>query len=129
MELFQLSHLALIDVQERNSREALQIAEHTIEPGNLAPRVEALFKIRAARALAQAGHKERALAALDRASGALQESLHPRDPYWTWWLDASELAWHRGILHMELGELETAMPFLDRAAQGRLMRDPYDPSR
>ncbi|MFC9973431.1 hypothetical protein ACFVH6_21315 [Spirillospora sp. NPDC127200] len=128
MELFQLSHLALIDVHQRHSREALRIAEHTIDGGGLAPRVEALFRLRAARALAQGGQRQRALATLDQATGALQESLHPRDPYWTWWLDASELDWHRGILHMELGELETAMPYLDQAAHGRLLRDPYAPA-
>lgn len=128
MELFELSHLALIDVHQRHSREALRIAEHTIEGTELAPRVEALFKLRAARALAQGGDRARAIATLDQAAGALQESLHPRDPAWTWWLDASELAWHRGILHMELGELETAMPYLDEAAHGRLERDPYVPT-
>lgn len=128
MELFELSHLALIDVHQRHSREALRIAEHTIEGTSLAPRVEALFKLRAARALAQGGDKARAITALDSAAGALQESLHPRDPHWTWWLDASELAWHRGILHMELGDLETAMPYLDEAAHGRLDRDPYVPA-
>ncbi|MGI5166939.1 helix-turn-helix domain-containing protein [Spirillospora sp. CA-253888] len=127
MELFQLSHLALIDVHQRHGREALRIAEHTIDGGRLAPRVEALFKLRAARALAQGGQRQRALVTLDQAAGTLQESLHPRDPYWTWWLDASELDWHRGILHMELGELETAMPYLDQAAHGRLLRDPYAP--
>lgn len=128
MELFELSHLALLDVHQRNSREAFRIADHTIDGGNLAPRVEALFKIRAARALAQGGDRARSLRRLHEATSALQESLHPRDPYWTWWLDSSELAWHRGILHMELGELETAMPFLDRAAHGRLDRDPYLPA-
>ncbi|MGI5325512.1 hypothetical protein [Actinomadura nitritigenes] len=128
MELFELTHLALIDVHQRHSREALQIAEHTIEGATLAPRVEALFKLRAARALAQGGDRARALRTLDAASGALQESLHPRDPHWTWWLDASELNWHRGILHMELGDLEAAMPYLDEAAHGRLARDPYVPT-
>jgi tetratricopeptide (TPR) repeat protein len=128
MELFELSHLALINLHERQSREALRIVEHTIEPGGLAPRVEALFKLRAARALAQGGDRARALATLDQASSALQESLHPRDPHWTWWLDTSELAWHRGILHMELGDLRTAMPYLDEAAHGRLNRDPYAPT-
>lgn len=128
MELFQLSHLALIDVHQRRSRAALALAEHAIEGAVLAPRVAALFRLRAARALAQGGDRARALATLDQATGALQDSLHPRDPHWTWWLDASELAWHRGILHMELGDLETAMPYLDEAAHGRLQRDPYAPA-
>ncbi|GGQ10635.1 tetratricopeptide (TPR) repeat protein [Actinomadura coerulea] len=128
MELFELSHLALLDVHQRHSREALSIAEHTIDGPALPPRVEALFKLRAARALAQGGDRGRAVAILDQAAGALQESLHPKDPHWTWWLDSSELAWHRGILHMELGDIETAMPYLDEAAHGRLERDPYMPT-
>ncbi|MFC5180406.1 hypothetical protein [Actinomadura harenae] len=128
LELFELSHLALIDVHQRHSREALQIAEHTIEGNHLPPRVQALFELRAARALAQGGDRTRALRTLDAASGALQESLHPRAPHWTWWLDTSELNWHRGILHMELGDLNTAMPYLDEAARGRLARDPYVPA-
>jgi tetratricopeptide (TPR) repeat protein len=128
MELFQLSHLALVNVHQRHSREALRIAEHTIEAGGLAPRVEALFKIRASRALAQGGYRRRALDTLAQATSAIEDSLHARDPHWTWWLDASELAWHRGILHLELGEYREAMPHLDAAAHGRLHRDPYAPT-
>jgi hypothetical protein len=128
MELFELSHLALLDVHQRHPAEALTIAEQTIEAGRLAPRVEALFKIRAARALAQGGHRSRALRALGQAAGALQGSLTSRDPRWTWWLDGSEMAWHRGIVHLELGEQRTAMPHLEEAARGRLERGPYDPA-
>ncbi|MGH8834025.1 MAG: hypothetical protein ACRDWG_03360 [Actinomycetes bacterium] len=127
MELFQLSHLALVNIHQRHSREALRIAENVIDPGSVAPRVEALFKIRAARALAQSGDRARAVAALDRAAGALLDSVHPRDPHWTWWLNDAELAVQRGLLHLELGDYATAMPYFDEAAHGRLQRDPYDP--
>lgn len=127
MELFQLSHLALLDVHVRRPQEALQIAEHTIDGAVLAPRVEALFKLRAARALAQGGDRARALAVLDAAGGALQESLHPRDPEWTWWLDSSEMHWHRGMLHLELGDPKAAVPHLGQAAQGRIARGTYAP--
>lgn len=125
MEWFELSHLALLDVHQRHSAEALAIAEQTIEAGRLPPRVRALFTIRAARALAQGGHRARALDALGRAAGALQESVTARDPHWAWWLDSSEMAWHRGIVHLELGEPHAAMPHLQDAAQGRLRRGPY----
>lgn len=126
MELFNLSHLALLDLHQRHGHEALRIAEHVMEqPGGLAPRVRALFDLRAARALAQAGDRARALDHLGRAGSALQDSLHPRDPLWSWWLDGAELSWHRGIVHMELEDLQAAMPHLSAAAHGRLDRDPY----
>lgn len=126
MELFQLSHLALLDLRIRHGREALHIAENVVEPGRIAPRVKGLFQLRAARALAQAGDRRRALDTLHRAAGAMQDSTHPRDPHWTWWLDNCELACHRGIVFLELGEHTRAMPYLNEAAYARLSRATYN---
>ncbi|QXJ22760.1 helix-turn-helix transcriptional regulator [Actinomadura graeca] len=127
MELFELSHLALIDVKQRHGREALRIAEHAIEDVTLAPRVKALFNIRAARSLAQAGDRARSLDRLERVASVLQDSMHSRDPAWSWWLDASELAVQRGLVYAELGDHKAAMPYFDEAAHGRLRQDPYSP--
>ncbi|WP_169807536.1 helix-turn-helix domain-containing protein [Herbidospora mongoliensis] len=128
MELFSLSHLALIDLHQRHSRDALRIAESVMDPGVVAPRLGALFKIRAARALAQSGDRRRSLETLAQAESALLDSVHPRDPHWTWWLDSSEMAVQRGLLYLELGEYSAAMPHLNDAAHGRIRRDPYAPA-
>ena len=119
MEQFELSHLALLSLQQRRSREVLRISEDLLDGRAIPPRVAALFDLRRARALAQLGDAARVLEALDRAWVALAGSLTEQDPSWTWWLDDAELAWHRRMVHVELGEWGPAVEQLTESAQGR----------
>ncbi|WP_329521047.1 hypothetical protein [Spirillospora sp. NBC_01491] len=119
MELFNMSHLALLALHLRRSREALRLCEDMQDDQRMPPRVHALFDLRRARALAQMGDRPAAFAALDHATGAVTASITARDPKWTWWLDGAELAWHRGMLHVELGEWDPAITAITESASGR----------
>jgi tetratricopeptide (TPR) repeat protein len=130
LELFELSHLAMLALHLRRSREALRIAEDITENVGLSPRVSALFELRRGRALAQLDARAPALSALDKAEATLSDGITSRDPEWTWWVDSAEIAWHRGIVHAELGEWLAAVELFNRAAELRAPRGTYaEPSR
>jgi transcriptional regulator with XRE-family HTH domain len=98
MELFELAQLAMQSIHLNRPGEALRIADGVIANDRTGPRVAAVFHIRRARALAQLGDITGALDEHDRAAAILRAgdaSIH--DPDWTWWVDESELAWHRAM--------------------------------
>ncbi|GAA2636196.1 helix-turn-helix transcriptional regulator [Actinomadura fulvescens] len=119
MEQFELSHLALLALHERRSREALRICEAVQDDPRMPPRVGALFDLRRARALAQMNDCAAAFRALEQAAATIGESITERDPSWTWWLDDAELAWHRGMLHIELDEWGRAVDCMAASARTR----------
>jgi tetratricopeptide (TPR) repeat protein len=98
MELFELAQLAMQSIHLNRPGEALRIANGVIASDRNGPRVAAVFHIRRARALAQLGDLTGALDEHDQAAAILtagDASIH--DPDWTWWVDESELAWHRAM--------------------------------
>ena len=110
---FILSNQALASVHIGLHREALRIAE---DPGGRPPRrVQALFDVRAARALAELGARDAARHRFDRARSAFLDGPAPRDPNWTWWFDERELAGHHSLLHAALGEHDQAIALLRQA--------------
>jgi transcriptional regulator with XRE-family HTH domain len=119
MELFQLGHLAMQSIHLRRSAEGLRIASDALDRRNLAPRVAALFEIRRGRALAQLGDEAGAFGALDKARSALLEGICPRDPYWTWWVNDTELARHKAMAHTHLGHWEQAVPLYEHVVSRR----------
>lgn len=113
---FVLSNQALASVHIGRHREALRIADH---PGGSPPRrVQALFDVRAARALAELGARHDALRRFDRARNAFLDGPAPRDPGWAWWFDERELAGHHGLLHASLGNHDAAVRLLHQAVAG-----------
>lgn len=118
MELFQLANLAMQSVHLHRSAEALRIADDILDDG-LSRRTVALFLVRRARALAQTGQAHRSLDALDHSESLLLDSVAPNDPRWTWWLDNSELAWHRAMCLVDLGERSLAVDLFQAAYQRR----------
>jgi transcriptional regulator with XRE-family HTH domain len=110
MELFELAHLAMQSLHLRRPAEALRIATGVLDAGSVAPRVAALFDIRRGRALAQLGDERHAFDALDRAAVTLTESVSPRDPHWTWWINEVELMRHRATARAQLGQWAHAVP-------------------
>ena len=114
-ELFELAQLAMQSVHLGRSREALQVADGVIDSSPAAPRVTAVFHIRKARALAQTGQRAQALSEHDLAASILADGITNRDPDWTWWLDDSELAWHRAMSLASLGEWSAALDLFHQA--------------
>ncbi|MGH3373791.1 MAG: hypothetical protein ACRDP6_03535 [Actinoallomurus sp.] len=102
MELFELSHMAMLSAYLHRPAEALRVAVSV--PDGLVPRVSALFGIRRARALAQLGNVPGTFDALKEARSALAEGINSKDPYWAWWLNDAEVTWHEAMSHAELGD-------------------------
>lgn len=117
MEWFVLSNQALASVHTGRNREALRIAQRVTCGHNLPTRVQALFDVRAARALAALGDSTSALRAFDRARAAFADGTTTRDPAWSWWFDERELAGHEGMIHATLGDRSRSLPLLATAVE------------
>jgi transcriptional regulator with XRE-family HTH domain len=122
MELFELSHLAMLDTHVGRPREALRISVHALESGPLPDRVASVFEIRRGRALAQLGDGPGGVAAIRRA-----RALADGDgPGWTWWVDEPELTLHEGQALGEAGNWKAAVPYMERAADQVIASRPRD---
>uniref|UniRef100_A0AAU2AAZ4 Helix-turn-helix transcriptional regulator n=1 Tax=Streptomyces sp. NBC_00093 TaxID=2975649 RepID=A0AAU2AAZ4_9ACTN len=115
MQWFALDMLAMQDVQNGNPGEALKISEELMTNPRVPGRVALLGRVRHARALALTGDRTRTLDAVERAQGALQDSISARDPQWAWWVDEMEVIGHRGESLISLGDHKAAVPHLQRA--------------
>ncbi|GLZ13737.1 hypothetical protein Acsp04_39720 [Actinomadura sp. NBRC 104425] len=113
MELFELGHLAMPSLHQRRPAEALRIANRALAE-KLPARVSAMFEIRKGRALAQLGDESSALASFAKARSTLSESIGPRDPQWTWWLDETELTRHMATAHAQLGQWNRTVPLREQ---------------
>jgi tetratricopeptide (TPR) repeat protein len=118
MEHLTLANMSLQAIFQRRPGEALQIARAELAAGPLPPRLQVIFGIREARALAQLGDEDATRRALDTATSAFQEGPSRLDPAWAWWVDASEFALHRGLALVDLGDLAGALPLLQQAIEG-----------
>jgi len=110
MEWFILSNQALVSAHTGRPRGALRISQRVADRDVLPGRVQALFDVRAARALASLGDETAALRAFDRARSAFADGTTNRDPVWSWWFDERELPGHAGMMHASLGNYEKALP-------------------
>jgi len=113
-----LSHLSMQAAHLGLPRASFRIAQSVLDSGPLPARVEALFTIRQSRALALAGRRHEAVAAIRRARGLFADGVSARDPHWAWWMDEHELNGHRGITHARLGDRDTAAVLLRAAVDG-----------
>lgn len=116
MELFLLNHLTMLDIvtgapAERTIETAAQVFEGD---KHLAPRVGAIFEIRRGRALARLGDSAGAIKAIRHAGHVISNGVVSGDPYWTWWADDAEVAWHEGMALGELGEWRRAVPLFEQ---------------
>ncbi|WP_344277454.1 helix-turn-helix transcriptional regulator [Streptomyces hebeiensis] len=116
MQWFALDLLAMQDVQCGRPGEALSITDELLTRPNLPPRVALLARTRRARALAQAGDRARSLADVERALGALEDSISLRDPAWAWWVTEPEIVGHWGEVLLSLGDHSAAIPHLQQAS-------------
>ncbi|MFC5750422.1 hypothetical protein [Actinomadura rugatobispora] len=109
MELFELSHLAMQSLHLNRPTEAMRITAAVLDE-DLPPRVAALFELRRARVLAQSGDEHRAMAAIEKVRCVLSDSVSPRDPRWTWWLNETEVNRHKATAYTRLRQWERAVP-------------------
>lgn len=125
MERFALTHLAMVDVEQRRPRGAADIADQLLAQPRLPRRVQMVARIRRARAWAQLGDRETALKDLHAARSGLEDSVRPGDPGWTWWVTPSEVSGHYANVYLALGRAGEALPYLHEcvealeAAQGQ----------
>ncbi|GAA4136378.1 helix-turn-helix transcriptional regulator [Actinomadura keratinilytica] len=119
MELFELTHMSMQSVYLGHPAEALRITDGLLRAQHLAPRVAAVLNIRRGRALAQLGDRNGAFDALDNARSAIADGINERDPYWTWWVTETEIAWQKGMAHAELGDWRAAVPLFYETVAGR----------
>lgn len=117
MEHLVLANVSLQALFQRRPGEALQIARAEQARGGLSPRLQVIFGIREARALAQLGDDGGTKAALARAVDAFGEGPGRLDPAWAWWVDGSEFALHRGLALADLGDQGGALRLLQQAVE------------
>lgn len=116
LEWFILDLIAMVDVHTEQSGEALAITEEMLSRPGVPHRVALMSRVRRARSLAQTGDRARTLEALERASGALQDSVQGADPAYTWWIDQAEVDGHKGEALLSLGDPKGALPYLRECA-------------
>lgn len=117
MELFALDLLAMLDVESGRPGEALRISDEILSRSNVPPRVSLMAQVRRGRALALTGDRVRALSAMNSAFGALEDSLSPRDPAWSWWVDQREILGHSAQAFLTLARPQDAIPELQKAQE------------
>ncbi len=113
MELLELANLAMLDIQTGRDGEALLIARYVLDQ-RLSPRLQGLFRLRHARALASLGQRADALREMEYAQGLILDGARESDPPWTWWIDHVELASHEAGFHRSLGDRERSVDLLQR---------------
>jgi tetratricopeptide (TPR) repeat protein len=112
-----LSHLSMQAAHLGKPRASFGIAAAALDSGTLPPRVEAIFRVRQARALAMADRRQEALDAFDHARSLFADGVSSRDPQWAWWIDSQELDGHHGLTHAELGQWDEAAALLRSALE------------
>lgn len=117
LEWFCMDLLAMHDVYNGHAGEALSISNEMLSRSRIQGRVALMARVRQARALGLAGDHARSLDAMERAAGAMQDSVQDREPSWVWWITENEITTHYGELLMALGDPAGALPYFVRATE------------
>ncbi|WP_233159975.1 helix-turn-helix domain-containing protein [Pseudonocardia sp. MH-G8] len=112
MELLTLQNMSMHAVDRERPAESLGIARMVLDTARLSPRLEALFRIREARALAQLGDGSGAERAFRHARSLYLDGLRDDDPEWTWWINDHELAWHEAMIRADTADRGAAIDTL-----------------
>ncbi|MEU8959601.1 helix-turn-helix transcriptional regulator [Streptomyces sp. NPDC048518] len=113
MQWFAMDLLAMEAVESGRIGEALALCDEIVMSG-VPPRVGLLTELRRGRALAAVGDRSRARQAVSRARSRLDDSLHPRDPQWSWWVNDLEVTGHEAEVALLLDEPARAVPRFER---------------
>lgn len=118
MELFVLQNISMHAGDLGRGRECLDIVTYALNTSGLSPRVESLFRLREARALALLGAAIDARRQLALAKNLHAEGVRDDDPPWAWWVDEAEFAWHEATMTVDLGHPKSALDLFEAAAIG-----------
>lgn len=108
MELLVTQNMAMHAGHLGRPSEALSLARGVLAESHLSPRLEALFRIREARALAQGGATEDAKKTFSLAQNLYLNGTRDSDPGWAWWINDQEVLWHEAMIRSDSGELDKA---------------------
>jgi hypothetical protein len=103
IELLTLQNMAMHAGDVGRPLESLNIARNVLESARLTPRIEALFLVREARALAQMSREAEARHSLGKGMALFSDGIRSSDPAWTWWLDERQLLWQKAAMEGDLG--------------------------
>ncbi len=109
MEFLVLQNMAMHAGDLGRPRESLRIARMMLDTAKLSPRLETLFRIREARALAQAGDGAAARRGMRVARSLYLDGTREHDPAWAWWINDQEFAWHQATVEADLGDWHAAI--------------------
>ncbi|ATL28479.1 helix-turn-helix domain-containing protein [Streptomyces formicae] len=108
MQWFAMDLLAMEATESGRPGEALALCAEITGSG-VPPRVTLLTELRRSRALAAVGDRTRALQSIAKARTSLDDSLHPRDPRWSWWVNDLEVTGHEAEVALLLAEPDRAV--------------------
>jgi tetratricopeptide (TPR) repeat protein len=114
IELLTLQNMSMHAGDLGQPGESLSIARMALE-APLSPRLEALFRTREARALAQLGDAAGARQTFRRARSLFMDGSRDDDPGWAWWITDQELLWHDAMIAADSGDLSAAIDMLQSA--------------
>lgn len=116
MQWFAMDLLSMEAVESGRVGEALSLCEEITGRG-VPPRVALLTELRRSRALAAAGDHARARQAIGKARSSLEDSLNPRDPLWSWWVNDLEVTGHEAEVALLLDEPARAVSSFERTRE------------
>lgn len=114
LELFVQQNRAMLAEWTGRPRQSVAIATNALERG-LSPRLEALFRLRLARANALLGRDTEARKHLARARGLHAEGVRDDDPPWSWWVNEAQLRWFEGAVALDLGRPAESVEAFEQA--------------
>ncbi|WP_157103834.1 XRE family transcriptional regulator [Nocardia harenae] len=97
--------------------EALRIARMVLGQESLSPRLEAMFRVREARALARGGDQQGAARAFAQARSRYLDGVTDNDPAWVWWINDQELGWHEAMVWADDGKWARAVDAFHASAE------------
>jgi hypothetical protein len=129
IELLTLQNMALHAGDLGRPVESLNLARMVLDTSKLSPRLEAMFRTREARALAQLGDTATAEQTFRQARSLYLDGVSDGDPAWAWWVNDQELAWHEAMIRADSSDWVAAVDALEESlvlTPGREVRRRYN---